>query len=75
MKKLLNTRIEEEALNYITHIAETCSIPKSTATELIAQVVSIYFTDEQLILESQMMKKADGRTTRWQKRAEEVIVY
>jgi hypothetical protein len=75
MKKVITFRIEETSINFIEHVSKLTNLPKGSAIDLISELVSIYFTDEQLILEAQALKKADGRTTRWQKRAEEVIVY
>lgn len=67
MKKTYTTRIEERAINFVDYVAEISSLPKSRALELLITIASDYFTDEQLIMEAQMMRMEDGRTTRWKK--------
>ncbi len=67
MKKVLTVRIEEETIAFVDHIAELSGIHKSRITALFIDMAQTYFTDEQLIMEAQMMRMEDGRTTRWKK--------
>lgn len=67
MKKQITIRPEVSTIDIIEYIAEIGNMPKCVALDLMAQLVDTYFTREQLILEAQMMRREDGRTTRWQK--------
>ena len=67
MKKQITIRPEVATIDIIEYISEINDIPKCVALDLMAQLIDTYFTKEQLILEAQMMRREDGRTTRWQK--------
>ena len=61
MKQVICMTLDNSILEFISRVAEMNNISRSKAVELIASVVSDYFSDSQLLQEHQVRGVIDGR--------------
>lgn len=67
MNKSCTYRLNEETMKLVNVIAEHHNVPKGYIVDVAISILDTYFTEGQIAVELSMMKKEDGRTTRWKK--------
>lgn len=67
MNKSCTYRLNEETMKLVNVIAEYHNVPKGYIVDVAISMLDTYFTEGQIAVELSMMKKEDGRTTRWKK--------